>query len=255
MEFSKMKTYLLDIPNKYNRFSKNLDVKAILCNKSWRIFNDSGDKELYIFQENGSLITSVNGNVTNATWQYISANNSLVISFKEQSFMLHPSFKDDAIFVLQQDGTERFVFLIEERQSNLFHPKSLKELTAYFANRERRKIENRQQEKRISNQQQETKRKEIRKFQSEQERQRKEEEREEEILKSYNYYLKFGIIAGLIFILYVVLFIIYYPPTHNFKSFMEMVFTFCALPLPLVILATIIDIRLRNRILRRYNQK
>lgn len=59
MDLNKMKAYLLDIPNKYNRFSKNLDVKAILCNKSWLVFNDSGDKELYIFQENGSLITSV----------------------------------------------------------------------------------------------------------------------------------------------------------------------------------------------------
>ena len=42
-----MKAYLLDIPNKYHRFSKNLDVKAILCNKSWLVFNDSEDKELY----------------------------------------------------------------------------------------------------------------------------------------------------------------------------------------------------------------
>lgn len=136
-----MKAYLLDIPNKYNRFSKNLDVKAILCNKSWLVFNDSGDKELYIFQENGSLITSVNGSVINATWLYISANNSLVISFKEQSYMLHPSFKDDVIFALQLDGTERFVFMIEENQSNFFHPKSLKELTAYFENKERSNIE------------------------------------------------------------------------------------------------------------------
>lgn len=54
-----MKTYLLDILNRYNRFSENLDVKTILCNKSWFIFNDTGDKELYIFQENGSLIASV----------------------------------------------------------------------------------------------------------------------------------------------------------------------------------------------------
>ena len=98
-----MKAYLLDIPNKYNRFSKNLDVKAILCNKSWLVFNDSGDKELYIFQENGSLITSVNGSVINATWQYISTNNSLVISFKEQSYMLHPSKRNKRI----SDRTEK----------------------------------------------------------------------------------------------------------------------------------------------------
>lgn len=246
-----MKTYLLDIPNRYNRFSKNLDVKTILCNKSWLIFNDSGDKELYIFQENGSLITSINGSVINATWQYLSANNSLVISFKEQSYMLHPSFKDDVIFALQQDGTERFVFMIEENQSNFFHPKSLKELTTYFENKERRNIEKRQQEKRILLQQQETKLKEIRKFQIEQEKQRKEEKREEDILKNCKYYLKFSIIAGLVFVIYTTLFIIYYPTTHSLRSFMDMVFMFCSPILLLSIIAIIIDIRLRNRILRR----
>ena len=79
--------------------------------------------------------------------------------------MLHPSFKDDVIFVLQLDGTEKFAFMIEESQSNSFHPKSLKELTAYFENKERRNIEERQQEKRFLLQQQETRQKEIREFQ------------------------------------------------------------------------------------------
>lgn len=51
-----MKTYLLDILNKYNRFSENLDVKTILCNKSWLVFNDTGNKELYIFQEMVTLL-------------------------------------------------------------------------------------------------------------------------------------------------------------------------------------------------------
>ena len=250
-----MKTYLLDIPNKYHRFSKNLDVKAILCNKSWLVFNDAGDKELYIFQENGSLITSVNGSVINATWQYISANNSLVISFKEQSYMLHPSFKDDVIFALQQDGTERFVFMIEGSQSNFFHPKSLKELTAYFADKERRHIEERQQEKRILLQQQESRRKEIREFQIDQKRCKKEEIREEEILKNCNYYLRFGIIAGSIFVIYTILFIVYYPPTHNLRGFIDMLFTFCSPILLFSAVAMIIDIRLRRRILRRYNQR
>lgn len=87
-----MKTYLLDILNKYNRFSESLDVKTILCNKSWLAFNDTGDKELYIFQENGSLIVSINGKVTNGTWQYISTNKSIILSFKGQAYMLHPSF-------------------------------------------------------------------------------------------------------------------------------------------------------------------
>ena len=76
MDLNKMKAYLLDIPNKYNRFSKNLDVKAILCNKSWLVFNDSGDKELYIFQENGSLITSVNGSVITVSYTHLRAHET-----------------------------------------------------------------------------------------------------------------------------------------------------------------------------------
>ena len=112
----------------------------------------------------------------------------LVISFKEQSYMLHPSFKDDVIFALQQDGTERFVFMIEENQSNFFHPKSLKRaLPPILRNKERRSIEEKQQEKESCWKQQETKQKERREFpQIDQKRRRKEEEREEEILKSCN---------------------------------------------------------------------
>lgn len=128
----------------------------------------------------------------------------------------------------------------------------LKELTAYFENKERRSIEERQQEKRILLKQQETKQKERREFQIDQKRRRKEEEREEEILKSCNYYLKFGIIAGSIFVIYTVLFIIYYPPTHSLRSFIDMLFTFCSSILLFSIIAMIIDIRLRSRILRRY---
>lgn len=44
-----MKTYLFDTFNRYKRFSEKLDAKTILCNKSWWVFNDSGEKEVYIF--------------------------------------------------------------------------------------------------------------------------------------------------------------------------------------------------------------
>lgn len=104
-------------------------------------------------------------------------------------------------------------------------------------------------------QQQETRQQEIREFQIDQKRRRKEEEREEEILKNCNYYLKFGIIAGSIFVIYTILFIIYYPPTQNLRSFIDMLFTFCSPILFFSVIAIIIDIRLRNRILRRYNQR
>ena len=145
-----MRTYLLDILNRFNRFSENLDVKTILCNKSWLVFNDTGDKELYIFQENGNLIASVNGNVLNGTWQYISANKSIILSFKEQSYMLHPSFFDKTIFALQQDGTNKYAFMIDEKQSQSFQPKSLTELNFYFEKIEHKRIEEQEYAKQIS---------------------------------------------------------------------------------------------------------
>lgn len=131
-----MKTYLFDTFNRYKRFSENLDVMTILCNKSWWGFNDSGEKEIYIFQTDGSLIISYGGKVTHATWQYISVNKSLIISSKEQSYMLHPTFKDNIIFALQLDGTEQYSFMIDENQFIPFQLASFSDLQRYFRRKE-----------------------------------------------------------------------------------------------------------------------
>jgi hypothetical protein len=133
-----MKTYLLDSINRYKRFSENLDVKTILCNKSWWVFNDSGEKEIYIFQEDESLIISINGQVTNANWKFISANKSLIINTAKQSVMVHSAFMDNVIFALQLDGTNQFAFLIDESNRDSFQPKSLDDVKNYFATKELR---------------------------------------------------------------------------------------------------------------------
>ncbi len=177
-----MRTYLLDILNRYNRLSESLDVKTILCNKSWLIFNDTGDKELYIFQENGSLIASVNGEVINATWQYVPANKSIILSFKGQSYMLHPSFLDKNIFALQQDGTNRYAFMIDEKQSQSFQPKSLTELKSYFENIERKRIEEEQHRKKLWAEQQ----KEIEQRKIEEEHRERIKKQQEEIQQYKN---------------------------------------------------------------------
>lgn len=209
-----MKTYLLDILNKYNRFSEKLDVKTILCNKAWLVFNDEGKKELFIFQEDGSLIASVNGNVTYANWQYIPANKSVIISYDKERFMLHPAFIDNIIFALQQDGTERFAFMIEEKQSQCFNPKTLKELNAYFESIMQKEIEAKEQArlKQIERQRvEEEQRIQQERIREEQERQaeiarRKEEQRlaqiakEEKILKQYKSFTFFKVIGKILVI-------------------------------------------------------
>lgn len=144
-----MKTFFFDTFNRYKRFSEKLDAKTILCNKSWWIFNDGGEKEIYIFQEDGSLIISFSGKVTHATWQYIPANKSLVISTSKESYMLHPAFVDENIFALQQDGTNKFAFMIDESQKSNFAPKSLGELTFYFEEKETKRIQEEQRQQQL----------------------------------------------------------------------------------------------------------
>lgn len=135
-----MKTYLFDTFNRYKRFSEKLDAKTILCNKSWWVFNDSGEKELYIFNTDGSLIISVSGKVTNATWKYIPTNKSIIISGNNQSYMVHPAFYDNMIFALQVDGTNKYAFLIDENNLPSTNLKSLSDLVIYFAEKERQAV-------------------------------------------------------------------------------------------------------------------
>lgn len=133
-----MKTFLLDIADRFRRFDEQLDVKALLCNKSWQVFNDSGVKEIYIFQEDGSLIISLNGKVSRATWQYIPANRSLIINSDNESYMLRPFFQDENLFTLQLDGTREYSFLLNEAQRASFPVESLSDLKFYLEHKEER---------------------------------------------------------------------------------------------------------------------
>lgn len=148
-----MKTYILDSINRIKRLGENLDAKTILCNKSWQIFNDTGEKELYIFQENGDILLSTNGIVSQGKWQYISANKSILVSVKENSYMLHPSFSINNIMAMNLDGTERYMLMIEEQSLLALQLKSLEDLNKYLLSivnmdeqEEKEKIQKRKEE-------------------------------------------------------------------------------------------------------------
>lgn len=169
-----MQTFLFDIFNRYKRFSENLDVKTVLCNKTWFVFNDSGEREIYIFQENGKLKISLNGKVTHATWEYIPANKSLIISGNEQSYMVHAAYVDNILFALQIDGTKEYAFLIDENNKQDFLPQSYNDIKRYFQIKE---------EKQIQKEEAERKEKELKQLEYVRlaEQKRKEEEKAEKI--------------------------------------------------------------------------
>lgn len=136
-----MKTYILDSINRFKRFSENLDVATTLSNKTWVVFNDSGERELYIFQPDGSVIITKNGIGIVGQWQWISANQSLIIQRDGSVIMLHPEYIDNIILALNLDGTRETAFLIEDSNRESFAPKTLSQLEGYFRNKEQKLIE------------------------------------------------------------------------------------------------------------------
>lgn len=137
-----MKTYLLDTINRIKRFSESLDVQTSLCNRPWVVFNDSGDKEVLIFNTDGSVLIAVNGVGIKRTWQWIAANKSLIINQPDDTIvMLHPEYFNNSVMVLNRDGTQEYAFLIDDNNRNEFAPKTLSELKSYFLNIEQKAIE------------------------------------------------------------------------------------------------------------------
>ena len=179
-----MKTYITNILNRYKRYSENQDVKTAICNRSWWVFNDCGEKELYIFQEDNTLIISLSGRVTKGTWEYVPTNRSLIITAKNESYMLHLAFMDNVLFALQVDGTQKYSFMIDENNRASFKPKTLRELQCYFEEKEQAKLlEERQIQNRLEWERQEAERQRLRRIEQERreaERQRIEQERLEE---------------------------------------------------------------------------
>ena len=196
-----MKTFLYSIPNQLQSFSKKLDVKSVLCGKSWDIFNDEGVKQLFIFNRDRTMFVTNNGDVINASWKYISQNSSILITIDNETIMFRPAFFNKDVVVLKRDGTERFLFMIEEGMKTSSALFTLEDLIEYIDKEiawasmdaeeqkrlleleRQREIEEEKKLREIKNQQEEEEKKRQRAI----EEQREEEERKrQEELKQRN---------------------------------------------------------------------
>ena len=148
-----MKTFLLNIPNEIRNWNNSLDAKALLCSQSWNVFNDEGIKEVYIFQNDGTLIASHNGKVTKAKWEYIPQNTSLIIeNLGADIYMMKPVCYDEKVLTLQVDGTNNFALLINDKYVQLLMLDSFAKAKLYIEEPQkfaRQKEEMARQEQRI----------------------------------------------------------------------------------------------------------
>lgn len=239
-----MKTFLFDTFNKYKRFSESLDIETILCNKTWFVFNSSGEREIYIFQENGKLKISLNGKVTHATWEYIPANKSLIISGNEQSYMVHAVYVDNILFTLQIDGTKEYAFLIDENNKQNFQPQSYNDIKQYFQIREQ-EFE-RLESKRLSVQEREEKKVQEKRIETEL------RHRAEDIAYPDLYFVICGIISV---ILGIIIAIITFPSFPSFSDFLELIFNTVTSSCLIFLLGGLIIYLIGNKRAKRWKKK
>lgn len=110
-----MKTFLLDIIPKIQRYSQKLDNLTVLTNKHWVVIDEElNRKVVFIFREKDSqLLISENGKIEKGTWEYL-GNNSLLIDRKDGSYLFKHGFIDDTVLALKVDGKDEYALLVNE---------------------------------------------------------------------------------------------------------------------------------------------
>ena len=77
------------------------------------MFNDSGNKELFIFRSNNKeLLISRNGLVQKGKWELLSIS-SIIIDIDNRSYLFNTAFVDNKFLALQLDGTNECMIMIE----------------------------------------------------------------------------------------------------------------------------------------------
>lgn len=207
-----MKTYLFEKINQYKALSEKLDAKAILSNKVWRVFNDSNEKQVYIFQDNGTVLVTTNGIGTKMSWEYLTANKSIIIKNSDNSFvMLHPAFVTQNVLVFKLDGTERCAFMIDENCLELSCLKSISDIEQYFIELEQKKLSLTQQEK--SNQEAQR----VEEIDRKKARQKYGEISEDALKKTSKQGLKVLVICNIIISIFL---LVFYLAEHSIPSYM-----------------------------------
>ena len=191
-----MKTYFLDVIKRIKRFSEKFNVSTTLCDKTWIVFNDTDEREVYIFQPDGSVFITSDGVGIKGKWHWVSANESLIINKDDNVLMFHPEFIDNTILALTLDGTNKMAFLIEQGNQNAFAAKNLSQLEKYFEIKEQELIQaenDRIERERLQAIEDERRRKdeeEKRRIAEEERRKKEEAKRHEEWLKENESRLK-----------------------------------------------------------------
>ena len=128
-----MKTFIINKIQGLSGFSRKLDILSLLSYNEWVLFNgDKNYSEKYIFEKDNKLLISRNGIITFLEWYFIKINNKIRIDLNQQSYMLNPIIYDNNIIMLQLDGTNQYIFLINPNSNEIKDYNNFKNIQWYL---------------------------------------------------------------------------------------------------------------------------
>lgn len=128
-----MKTYILSTLDSIRQYSKTLDAKAILYNKNWEVFNDSGEKEVLIFRPKNELLIVRQGIVQRSKWELLPMG-ALLIETDTTTYLFNAAFVDNYFLAMQLDGTDECMLMVESNCMKQFALDSIDKINRYLTN-------------------------------------------------------------------------------------------------------------------------
>lgn len=93
-----------EIELKLKSYSRGLENKNYLINKSWTVVDWETNIQRLIFKSNGVLYIATDGNVIESTWEYLPAINALVLKVGEAKQLFYEVYINHVALILKKDG-------------------------------------------------------------------------------------------------------------------------------------------------------
>jgi len=106
-----MLDYLNSLLPRIKQYSKDLDQIAKLYNQPW-VVPGTDKHTMIIFQPSGKLIVSVDGVVSDGSWELIPAADAILLNIAGEKRLYHHGFLDSALWALRLVGKPEEVFVL-----------------------------------------------------------------------------------------------------------------------------------------------